>query len=83
MADLICTKCGEPWDMDYVIHEEPQEFERRGPAITSCPACEFHKRENGGSILRPGESEAMLALADVMGDDSDGYAAMLEDMGMS
>ena len=21
--DLICTCCGEPWDVDYVLHEEP------------------------------------------------------------
>ena len=27
--DLLCTCCGEPWDIYHVLHEEPEEFDRR------------------------------------------------------
>ena len=26
--DVICTCCGEPWDIYHVLHEEPQAFDR-------------------------------------------------------
>ena len=74
--DLICTNCGEPWDMDTVLHDEPEEFTRRGAAIVHCPAC----KENGEAP--PELREKLLAAreaGDLLGDDVDGYAAMLED----
>lgn len=40
MADLTCTGCGEPWELYYVIHEDPKSFERDGALITKCPCCE-------------------------------------------
>ena len=74
--DLICTNCGEPWDMDTVLHDEPEEFTRQGAAIVHCPAC----KENGKPP--PELREKLLAAreaGDLLGDDVDGYAAMLED----
>ena len=75
--DLICTNCGEPWDMDTVLHDEPDDFKRRGAAIIQCPAC----KENGPA---PKELREKLLAAreagDLLGDDVDGYAAMLEDL---
>lgn len=76
--DLICTHCGEPWDMDTVLHDEPEDFTRRGAAIVRCPACE----ENGPA---PGELQEKLSAARTLGEllegDDDGYAAFLEDLG--
>ena len=31
--DLICTCCGEPWDIYHVLHEEPEGFDRQGGRI--------------------------------------------------
>ena len=37
--DILCTCCGEPWDVDSVLHEDPQGFTRHGCVITACPHC--------------------------------------------
>ena len=78
--DIYCTRCGEPWDIDYVLHEEPDGFQRTGSVITSCPACQ------GRSVaLSPKEEERLAIireLAHVAGDDLDGFAADLEDFGL-
>ena len=78
--DLICTTCGEPWDMDTVLHEEPQSFKRSGAAVVECPAC----KENGPA---PPELRDKLLAAreagELLGDDVDGYAVALEDLGLT
>ena len=77
MADLMCANCGEPWDFDYVIHDEPEEFVRKGSLISRCPNC----RDKGKILtkdldpIRQMKTMAAVALADVMGDDLDGFAA--------
>jgi len=35
---VLCAKRGESWDLDTVLHEDPEEFERRGSLILACPA---------------------------------------------
>ncbi len=75
--DIICTRCGEPWDVDYVRHEEPDEFERRGGVITVCPCC-----RNKPVKLSKETKERLAAvreIAGLLGDDIDGLAATLED----
>jgi hypothetical protein len=77
--DLICHRCGEPWDLECVLDVEPQEFDREGCWIRDCPCCagkpipelpqEFRDRLNAASVI-----------ARSLGDDYDGYAAFLEDM---
>ena len=37
--DLICTCCGEPWDVYHVLHEDTTEFDRQGGLIRGCPCC--------------------------------------------
>ena len=37
--DVICTCCGEPWDVYHVLHEERDGFNRKGTLITACPCC--------------------------------------------
>lgn len=75
--DLICTRCGEPWDLDTVLHDEPEDFTRRGAAIVRCPVCE----ENGPA---PQELREKLKTALVVGEllegDDDGYAAFVDDL---
>jgi hypothetical protein len=77
--DLICTCCGEPWDIDYVLHEEPEGFDRQGGRILGCPCCHGITPEG----ISEGERDrlaAVAAVAELMGDDVDGVAATLEDL---
>jgi len=78
--DLLCTTCGEPFDMDHVLHEEPAAFKRSGAAITGCPCC---KANDYGKALPPAQRaklDAARELGELLGDDVDGYAAELEDL---
>jgi hypothetical protein len=78
LMDLICTSCGEPWDLDYVLHEEPEAFEKKGSAIVSCPCCpEKKSKVTEKQRLR---LDAARELGELLGDDVDGYAAELEDL---
>jgi hypothetical protein len=66
--------------MDHVLHDEPQDFTRSGAAIIACPAC----KENGPAP--PQLREKLLAAREVgelLGDDVDGYAVALEDLGLT
>lgn len=79
--DLVCTTCGEPWDMDYVLHEEPESFERVGGNITHCPCCETTSQEDISPQQRE-KLEIIENLAELLGDDIDGLAAEIEDLGL-
>jgi hypothetical protein len=75
--DLVCTFCGEPWHIEYVLHEEPGAFERTGGLIHRCPSCPKHPPQ-----LTPQERERLdtiKELAALLGDDVDGLAGLLED----
>jgi hypothetical protein len=80
--DLICTCCGEPWDIDHVLHEEPEGFDRQGGRIRACPCCHGVPPEGHSE----GERErlaAVAAVAELLGDDVDGVAATLEDLDLT
>lgn len=78
--DLICVRCGEPWDMDYVLHEYPESFQREGGLIRHCPTCP------PGKPRLPDATTARLriisTLAGMLGDDVDGLASTLEDFNL-
>jgi len=78
--DLICTRCGEPWDMDTVLHEMPEAFRRKGALVTHCPTCPPGKPE----LLETTTARLRIvsALARMSGDDVDSLAATLEDFGL-
>ena len=77
--DLICTRCGEPWDVYHVLHEEPEEFDRKGGLIRACPCC--HGVAPDGLPDKIRESlELAATVAELCGDDVDGAAAMLDDL---
>jgi hypothetical protein len=50
--DILCTCCGEPWDVYHVLHESPEGFTRHGCLITACPCC-LGKRPMQHQPLRP------------------------------
>lgn len=80
MQDIYCTRCGEPWELDtfhdvaaetgVTFTEAVADFRRRGCVATGARQCE---RVN---TLRTAASAAMF---DLMGDDLDGVAAMMDD----
>ena len=79
--DIYCTRCGEPWDLDTfhdVADEQGTTWEAAVAAFRSdgcgatgwCAPCEPRRTARGS---------ATDALFDILGDDVDGVAAMLED----
>ena len=77
--DLICTCCGEPWDIDHVLHEEPEEFNREGGLIRACPCCHgVRPKELPEKICE--SLELAASVAELCGDDVDGAAAMQDDL---
>ncbi len=83
--DLICVNCAEPWDND-CLHDEAEargttykvvaaEFRARG--------CEALATAYGATSCQRSDSfkaQAAGAMYDLLGDDMDGAAAMLEDL---
>ncbi len=78
--DLICTNCGEPWEMDYVFHDDPEAFTRKHGAIVACPCCPTKPPKHNKATRE--RLAAARELAYILEDDPDGYAAMLEDFGL-
>lgn len=76
--DIVCTRCGEPWHTDYVRHEAPEDFKRKGCLILECPAC------RGKSVTLSKAQRQRLdivrELAYLLGDDLDALAATLEEL---
>ena len=93
--DLYCQRCDEPWDVCYVgggdMDEDslPEDFGPDGEKPSArfkrgdgCPACHWGKDAPEKQSLR---GVAMSAMADLLGDDIDGMASMMDDfeyMGM-
>lgn len=86
--DIYCPvkDCAEPWDLDS-LHEEAEESGRtfrevqRDFQSKGCKALENafgSQKHNTGNAQRAAVSEAMF---DLLGDDVDGVAAMMEDFG--
>ena len=76
--DLHCTTCGEPWEMDCLHEPDEYGLTVQGSMIVKCDACEWHK-ERGFPLKR--EAAVASAMHDIMGDDIDGIASTMEDMG--
>lgn len=78
--DIRCPVCGEPWDIDE-LHEVAKEKRvsfskvRNGFANRGCEAIDASHNAN----VQPGAAEAAI-LFDMMGDDIDGVAALLDDI---
>jgi hypothetical protein len=84
--DIMCPRCGEPWEND-TLHEAAAEqgstykevhrdFQSRG-----CIAIGWQSTQCEATLDR-GRREKLAILAELMGDDVDGIAAMTEDFGL-
>jgi len=79
MGLMICLRCAEPWSIDYVLHDEPDGFDRVGCLIRSCPVCRSRPKPK----LPPELEERLCGIKEValmLGEDLDGFAAILEDL---
>ncbi len=89
MPDLYCGTCGEPWDLDYVLHEHDPDMKYKRGLIESCPCCPKPETARDGKLRKPrklsrGEkNRAAMAkmLADVLGDDVDAIAVEGSEIG--
>ena len=81
--DIKCHRCGEPWEID-TFHDvasergtsfdsEVRRFRTKGCVATGWVGQCENSYPNG---------DAILALGDLLGDDVDGLAALLEDFGL-
>lgn len=75
--DILCPKCGEPWDHD-TLHEVAEDSDKPYDTV----AADFRARgcEALGTKHSAGEAHPVIsAVYDMLGDDMDGAASMLED----
>ena len=80
--DVLCERCGEPWDTDYVRHDMTQHEQDKFWAGNGCPCC--HEDETPALTGRKLEATiAQKAMHDVLGDDLDGLASTMEDLGLT
>lgn len=84
--DIYCVRCGEPVELDY-LHDVAAEQESTYSVVLAafqskgCEALGQPQCQRDPSM----RSEAMSAMFDILGDDVDGAASMMEDfdfMGM-
>jgi len=76
--DLYCTTCGEPHEIDCLHDPDEYGLTVEDSRIVKCSCCERH-RKRGFPLKR--EAAMASAMHDIMGDDIDGIASMMEDMG--
>lgn len=72
--DLYCQRCGEPWELYYVHHEMTPIERMQFLEGECCPSCRGKEIER-----RPFRAELASALGGILGDDTDGLAAEMED----
>ena len=80
--DILCTKCGEPWEID-TLHDYAEE---QGSTFAQVSKT-FRTRGCGVAFdawkvtCRTSPMSGMLSvLAEIMGDDIDGYASGCADL---
>ena len=88
IMDIMCRKCGEPWEID-TLHDEAEEsdtefsevyerFVRNGCEVLGS-RCNTPSTETDRTFGLT-RQDAMDALIDIMGDDVDGIASEMEDL---
>lgn len=85
--DLLCPKCGEPWDIDS-LHDEAESqgttfsriakrFCQIGCAVFEGVTCVSNDDVSKDTL------ENISAIYDLLGDDMDGAASFLEDFDLA
>lgn len=82
--DIKCPFCREPWDNE-TIHDYAGEVDSTYAEVSKLfrtKGCGVAFSQWGITCEKSAYSGDLLALADLLGDDLDGYAAMVEDFGL-
>jgi hypothetical protein len=82
--DVKCPICAEPWENE-TIHDYASEY-----SSTYAQVAKLFRTKGCGVAFdswdvtceKSENSEMLSALADLLGDDLDGYASMVEDFGL-
>lgn len=74
--DIKCRHCGEPWDLDELHDVDGHTFDQARKRFYRDGCLTFGTGHSQGSYPN---REAISMLQDLLGDDVDGLAAMLED----
>ena len=72
--DVYCANCGEPSEVYHVHHDMEPQYRKLFLAGTGCDCCKGKPVEN-----KPARAEVAGALLDILGDDLDGMASMMDD----
>ena len=79
--DLYCQKCGEPWDLIYVLHEMDEDGDigdaERFQNGEGCPVCAWGRKSPKHP---PHIARVATVLRDLLGDDVDCIAAEMDDI---
>ena len=78
--DTKCGYCREPFDFDSIQEFDQDDYpgaKKDFFAGRGCPACHWGKDDD--RKIEGERAEVMAMLSDVLGDDEDGIAAMMED----
>ena len=79
--DILCTRCGEPWDVFSLVDDMSPEEANDLKAGRGCPCCKDTSDEELHNI-NPEGSYIQQELAGILGDDIDGLAGTMEDFGL-
>lgn len=78
--DIYCPKCGEPWEMDSLhdLIEDGCEDYHKAVSLFRNKGCEAF---GCGHNVTPMETTALASelMFDILGDDVDGIASMMDD----
>lgn len=74
MADVYCGNCGEPCEVYHLEHDMEPYYREMFKAGTGCDCCKGKTQK-----VRPLRAMLASAMLDILGDDTDGIAAMMED----
>ena len=73
--DLYCQICGEPYEAYHVNHDMPPDEKTYFLEGLGCIYCKGIEPRGG----RPFIAQASSAMMDMLGDDLDGVASMMDD----
>ena len=78
--DLHCTICGEPWDNDYLHDVADDDGRSYQDVVDAFKAEGCAALDRSATWCRPNRRGALsAAMADLMGDDVDGWASAMDD----
>jgi hypothetical protein len=83
MLELYCQQCGEPWDVEYVQQDMSKTDRERFLFGDGCESCDWGNPEfMPDPENRRIESDLMAVGLDMLGEDLDGLASMIDDFGL-